>query len=224
MKREIPKKPAVPRLNNEMINALSMLCFREDNAFNQDDLDTVFVFGTAVSLDKASEIILELTQKSSVKKLVLTGGSPTYHDSFQIQKAESLLLYDLIEDKLPKHVRVFLETKSHNCQENVTNSLEYLQESGRIALVTKNFGMSRHYLTFKKHFPDKALFPQSFAALYPESEVLITNENWYQHESHISRVWGEFLRIKSYGTRGDIIFDEVKHWVDKIDLLLQRNL
>ena len=216
MQREISKKPTIPALNKEQIDLLTSLCFLEDNAMEKSDLDTVFLFGTSISLDKAAEVILQLVRKPTVKKLILTGGCPTYNDSYKIVNAESELLYDIISKDVPSHIEVCLETKSNNCQENVSNSLSFLQDSNSIALVTKNFGMGRHYLTFRKFFPGKKISYQSFEPLYPESELYITKDNWFNHKEHISRVWGEYLRIKSYGERGDIEFEEVKSLIESI--------
>lgn len=219
MQREISKKPIIPALSKEQLTLLTELCFLKDSAMERSDIDTIFLFGTSISLDKAAEKILQLLEKPTVKKLILTGGCPAYHDSYKIAKAESELMYDIIRQNIPGHIEVFLETKSNNCQENVSNSLSFLRGSNSIALITKNFGMGRHYLTFRKFFPNDQISYQSFAPLYPESELYITNDNWFNHEKHISRVWGEYLRIKSYGERGDIEFEEVKNIVEKITAL-----
>ncbi len=214
--REILKKPPVPILSKEKIDVLMQLCFLKDNALSQKNIDSVFMFGTPISLDKAIQAILPLVQKPQVRKLILTGGAPTYCDSHKIIKSEAELLYDRIKNDLPGHIEVYLEKESYNSKENVANSLAYLQNTSSVAIVTKNFASGRHYLTFKKFFPDIKIYHQSFSVLYPDSKFYLTKDDWFKHEEHLSRVWGEFLRIKAYGERGDIEFEEIRELVEKI--------
>ena len=60
---------------------------------------------------------------------------------------------------------------------------------------------------------------QTFAAQYSYTEAtdVIARENWHTFEFGRTRVWGEFLRIKTYGQRGDIEYNEVRELVEEID-------
>jgi hypothetical protein len=216
MQREIDKLPAVPDLTENVIKTLNELCFREDSDLNSHVSDTIFVFGTAVSLDRAAEALLQTVKQISPKKLIITGGMPTYQDSYEVPKPESELLYDLVKELLPNDLDVMLEKTSNSCIENVQYALSFLQDSQCITYITKSFGAGRDYLTLKKFLPNVHYTQKTFDAFYPESSAYITKADWHLSPYSISRVWGEFLRIVKYGSRGDIAYDEIKNLVDNI--------
>jgi hypothetical protein len=216
MQREIPKLPEVPDLTPNLIKSLSELCFRNESDLAPHISDTVFVFGTAVSFDKAAEAIEEVLERVNPRRLVLSGGMPTYPDSYKVTKPESRLLYDSIQKLLPKDLEVFLEETSNNCIENVQNALPFLKDSHQITFITKSFGAGRHYLTLKKFLPNVQYTQKTFNPLYPGSTAYVAKEDWYVNSHSIMRVWGEFLRIAKYGQRGDIAYDEVKSLLDNI--------
>lgn len=223
MQREISKLPEVPPLNEKIIKSLTELCFRHDSHLGITPSDAVFVFGTAVSLDKEAEAVLDVIRKVSPKKLIMSGGMPTYSDSYKATKPESEMLYDLIHEFLPKELEVRLEKASNNCIENVQNSLLYFQNMESITYVTKGFGAGRHYYTLKRFLPNIMYQQKTFDALYPEDPSYITRDNWYTNSYGLSRVWGEFLRIITYGQRGDIAYDEARSLVEKIMVDMKRD-
>ncbi|MBN8828384.1 MAG: hypothetical protein J0H68_06725 [Sphingobacteriia bacterium] len=79
--------------------------------------------------------------------------------------------------------------------------------------------MGRHYLTFKKYFPKTTLFYETYEPSYlnDNSTYTIKKENWFLFPFSIQRIWGEFLRIKMYGNKGDIEFEEVRNLVQEIE-------
>jgi hypothetical protein len=79
--REIPKLPEVPYLDKESIDMLTKLCFRQDDDLSLYMADTVFMFGTSVSLEEAESLVLSVIKKVKPKLLILTGGMPKYNDS-----------------------------------------------------------------------------------------------------------------------------------------------
>ena len=216
MEREVAKLPEIPFLNEIIIKALNELCFRHDNDLSSVHSDTVFVFGTAVSLDKSAETIIETVKQVSPKKLIISGGIPSYQDSYDISKPESELLYDLVHQSIPRDLKVCLEKTSNNCLENVRNSLPFLKDSEQITFVSKSFGAGRDYLTLKKFLPHSRYTQKTFDALYPGNAGYITKENWHHDVDSTKRVWGEFLRIVKYSQRGDIEHNEVKPLLDEI--------
>jgi len=224
MQREIPKLPEIPTLTPDLIKSLSELCFRNESDLIPHISDTVFVFGTPISLDKAAEAIEEVLKCVNPRKLVLTGGMPTYPDSYKAAKPESHLLYDVIQKLLPKDLEVSFEETSNNCIENVQNALPFLKESHRITFITKSFAAGRDYLTLKKFLPNVHYTQKTFDALYPESPAYITKADWYNNPHSIMRVWGEYLRITKYGQRGDITYDEVKSLLDTIAIQTREQL
>lgn len=216
MQREISKLPEAPPLNEKIIKSLTELCFRHDSPLGTRPSDAVFVFGTAVSFDKAAEAVLDAIRKVNPKKLIMSGGMPTYPDSYKVAKPESEILYDLIHEFLPNDLEVLLEKASNNCIENVQNSLSHFQKVESVTYVTKGFGAGRHYYTLKRFLPNVVYRQKTFDALYPENPSYITRDNWHTNSFALSRVWGEFLRIAKYGQRGDIAYDEARPLIEKI--------
>lgn len=215
--REIPKLPDMPVLNYRVIDLLTQLCFRKDNDINGQPVDAIFVFGIPeLFAAAAAKAVLEAVTKSKSDLLVLTGGHPTYCDSFFVQRPESEVFYDYIKGKLPGNISVQLEITSNNTLENVTHSLPWLINCHKIIFVTKNFASGRNYLTMKKFLPNALLLQISFNVFYPGGNE-ITRDNWYSFEDSRKRVWGEFLRIKTYGQRGDIEYDEVANLIKEIN-------
>lgn len=181
MEREVAKLPEVPLLNETIIKTLNELCFRRDDDLVPTLSGTVFVFGTAVSLDKAAEAIIEAVTQVKPKKLIISGGMPSYQDSFNVSKPESELLYDLVHQSLPGDLAIFLEKTSKNCLENVRNSLPFLRDSNQITFITKNFVAGRNYLTLKKFLPNNHYTQKTFEALYPGNSDYLTRENWHHN-------------------------------------------
>lgn len=216
MKRQIPKHPVVPELNNEAVALITQLCFREDT---ETDADLLFVFGTCVSIDDAASTVSDLLGIPSIRSLVLTGGIPEYADTFLHGKPEAVLLYDALEDFIAPGVDILLETYSTHTLENVTEALKLKDFSHykKILFVSKSFAAGRAYLTLKKYVPNSQLLQKTFDAHYPHDEQRISRDSWHQFEAGKQRVWGEFLRIREYGQRGDIAYDDVRPLVREIE-------
>ncbi|MBA2629101.1 MAG: hypothetical protein H0U78_03590 [Rickettsiaceae bacterium] len=61
--REISKLPELPHLDKETIDMLTKLCFRQDNNLSLYMADTIFMFGTSVSLKEAESTVLDVIKK-----------------------------------------------------------------------------------------------------------------------------------------------------------------
>lgn len=133
--REIPKLPEVPPLDKETIDMLTKLCFRQDDNLSLYMADTVFMFGTSVSLKEAESIVLDVIKKVRPKLLVLTGGMPQYNDSYYIKRPESENFHDIIKDKILAPIEIKIENKSNNSVENVRFSLPLLASSQSIIFI-----------------------------------------------------------------------------------------
>ncbi|MCF8494693.1 MAG: YdcF family protein [Rickettsiaceae bacterium] len=202
--REIPKLPEVPHLDKETIDMLTKLCFRQDNNLSLYMAETVFMFGTSVSLKEAERIVLDVIKKVRPKLLVLTGGMPKYNDSYYIKRPESENFYDIIKDKILTPIEIKIENKSNNSLENVQFSFPLLASSQSIIFITKNFAAGRHFLILKKYFPNIPIFQKTYEPVYPDNNsIIISKNNWSNNVLTASRVWGEFLRIKSFEGSGN---------------------
>jgi hypothetical protein len=214
--REIPKLPEVPELTSEKIALLTELCFRNDTEVPPVDL--IFVFGSAICFQEMKQSIQTVIPQS--KQLLLTGGIEKYIDSSVHDLPESTLLYEVIKDALPSELLVFCETKSRNTYENLKFGLQLVpQKPTRVCFIAKSFHAGRAYLTLKKFLPDSVVYQRTFDPIYPRCKMPMTRSGWWKEKEYSARIWGEFLRIKKYGDRGDLILDEAQDLITAIEEL-----
>ncbi len=220
--REVERHPMTPKLNDELIRLLTRLCFKPDDPLEVVDL--IFVFSTTIGIEQLASLIEDLLDKKISPKVFISGGTPNYLDTIKISKPESELVLNLINLSKFPNVKFYTENKSMNTLENVTEALKILDFKNykKILYVFKRHDPRRAYLTLRKFLPDTKLIQKTFSPVYPDTDRPLNERTWYTYNFGISRVWGEFLRIKKYGQRGDIAFDEeTKKLVDKIDSLLE---
>ena len=55
----------------------------------------------------------------------------------------------------------------------------------------------------------QSILQKTYDAMYYDDSLVIGRDNWQNTKEGRERVWGEFLRIKHYGQRGDIAADEL---------------
>jgi uncharacterized SAM-binding protein YcdF (DUF218 family) len=215
--REIPKIPKCPPLNDQLIHDLTALCFRKDDA-HIPNVDCVFVFGTAVSFKELGESLSALLSQKITRQLVITGGLEKYHDSWHHEIPEAEMIFDAIKGHIPKDIEVHLEKASQNTLENVLFAKEMLPNHlSSMCYVSKGFHAGRCRLTLKKIFPNISLFQHTFVPIYPTAGFQFRSNNWHTNPEYAGRVYGEFLRIKSYGERGDLNLQEAKVLLNNID-------
>ncbi len=216
--RQIPRNPPSPKLNEEIIRLLTQLCFRQDNIITEP-VDLIFLFSTHTIVEKTANSISRLLDKDISKKVFITGGFPNYSDVKRNTTPESeLILSNINRSKFPD-VIFYKEEKSRNTLENVTEALKVLNFSNykRVLFIFKSHAAGRGYLTLRKYLPNSLLIQQTNSAEYRDLKVPISRSNWFTSKFAQERVFGEFLRIKEYGKRGDIEFDEVRDLVNRID-------
>jgi hypothetical protein len=201
-KREIPKLPEVPSLDKQTIKTVTELCFSQDDRIYTNIADTVFMFGTSVSLAEAEAAVISLIEKVRPKLLVISGGIPKYNDSYRTTRSESESFYDIIKDRILSCIEIKIENKSNNSVENVVFSLPLLAGSQSIVFLTKSFAAGRHRLILEKYLPNSTIFQKTYDPVYPDSDgIIISKNNWSNNPYSTSRVWGEYLRIKMVNSR-----------------------
>lgn len=219
--REIAKKPPVPPLNATITSLLTELCFRQDN---EGEADALFAFGTRTSLDAQTQVISNLLLKCRYPAIVLSGGIPDYEGVVHDSRTEAELLSRNLAAFTPEDTALFLEKTSTNTLDNVRRSHELynLTKYKRIIFVAKSFVAGRCYLTLKKHLPNNIILQKTYDANYHEENVTITKYDWHDSKTGRERIWGEFLRIKHYGQRGDIeispMIKEIESYIPKEQL------
>lgn len=219
-KNEIERNPQPPQFNGVTINLLTDLCFRKDD--NVEPVDLIFVFSSSHGTKELSSLIKNLLQKKVSQKVFITGGIPTYIDTphSSIPEAE-LVLRGINKEQYPQ-VDFYSESISRNTLENVTEALKVLDFSqySKILFIFKSHAAGRGYLTLKKFMsPATHIFQKTWAPLYEEQYNLKKN-NWFDTDFGRRRVWGEYLRIRKYGERGDIAYpDKARGIVRQIEEL-----
>ena len=218
--KEIPRNPPAPKLNQEVIELLTNLCFRRDDKL--EPVDLIFLFSTADYCGRAADVIKFLLARKISSEVMITGGLTDNYYARKFGITESGLVMREIDQKKYPQVDFFIEKKSTNTLANVVEALKVLDFSHyhKILFIFKSHAVGRGYLTLRKFLPNTKIFQIAYNTKYPKINFAISRDNWYQHEFSRGRVWGEFLRIKRYGERGDIEFEEVREMVDKIDELI----
>lgn len=214
---EIPRNPEVPFLNDEAIALLEGVCFRE-NTICCADVETLFVFGSTSALPAMIQEITNLVSEARITSIVVTGGIKASTEKTQRQ-SEADMIADSLRDILPEDIRIHRETRSTNTLENVRNAacLYDIARCGSLCFISKYHAAGRSFLTLKKFFPDVPLKQRAFVANG------CAPATWSQSESARQIVWGEFLRIRRYGSRGDIVTDLVGDPVERIALIARHD-
>lgn len=214
VKRELDKNPQPPDLTERAISLLTILCFREDNPAKAE---VIFEFSTLVNEREVADVITELLDQGVSRKVVLTGGTSHYSDIEKTGKPEADLVGDLMPRKRFKDVDFVFEKTSTNLIENIQHALEAddFSTSSSLLFITKSHAAGRSYLSLRKYFPKTELFQRTYPAVYPGHQAL-TKDNWYSTDFGRSRIWGEYLRIKMYGERGDIAVAEAESLIAAI--------
>lgn len=204
MKREISKTPKAPPLSEKDLQHLDELLFIEDQVPKQADL--LFVFGVTTSFQEAVQHLQALVDAHIASTILFTGGISPYSD---IQKAllpEAERLHSALT--IPPNIHVLLETQSQNTLDNVRFGLKTCLDMPieSIVFMTRNFHSRRAYATLRSFLKkDVKLYSSSFTPYY-ETTGLLEKGTWQHCPEFVSRVWGEYLRLKHYGERGDILF------------------
>lgn len=223
MKREISKTPEAPKhLSDELRALLTELCFGTDVSIPPVEL--IFVYGTPYFIEDIANHITSLLSNNISKRVLITGGMMPHGESHIQKKSEAQIIYEKLSPDNFMDVEFFLEETSRNALDNVAEGLKVIdfRDAKSICFVFPAHGARRGLLTLKKFLPNTQIFQSPYDVSYSEDRNKISRDNWYRSESGTQRVWGEFLRIKTYGSRGDIAFDdETRKLVQSIDMALE---
>lgn len=223
--REVARTPEAPPMSSESISLLNTLCFRKDDE-HLPEVDCIFIFGSAISYKEIGETLNSLLEKNISKKIIITGGIVNYQDADSSSLSEAEMIYDAIKHYIPNSTNVILEKKSKHTLENVVFGLDMLEKKPKsLCFIGKSFHAGRAYLTFRKYIPQAMLYQCSVNPLFPTALEHLHVNNWHLNPEFSGRVWGEFLRIKKYGERGDIDYNDVtKSLINQIDKSISASL
>lgn len=208
MREPIPRFPEVPPLSEAQVAALTRVVFL-DGPGEPEACDLIFVFGgTHPALWRAAA---EAYHRDLGPRLLLTGGvnprgtqGRARENAGKVPEAR-FLAGKLIEAGVPEN-RLILEERSTNTLENVLFAREVFDfgtiES--VLLVCKSYAAGRKYRTLRRHLlAGVRIVPYPFDTTGRDGQ-LITRENWMESAEGRARVYGEYLRIVTYGARGEI--------------------
>jgi len=220
--REIERNPKVPVLSEKLVKLLTKLCFRCDSTIELVDL--IFVFGSSSSLKTLGKLTKDLLDQNISRKVFISGDGSLYKGFGRfLSRPESFYVIKEINPKDYPVVEFYSEDKSNNTLENVTEALKILDLSNfkSILFIAKSHASQRCYLTLRRFAPNTKLLQKTFDRLYPGTNTELSHDTWHTFEYGRSRVWGEFLRIKKYGERGDIYYNnDISELVKHIELEL----
>lgn len=206
MKPIISKEPNIPNFTERKIQDLTDIVFGEKREVK--NCDALFVFsGTHPGhWEKA----IEAFRKGFCGKIIVTGGKSltgTPHADWPDESAKEadVIVSHLAEAGIPKD-KIVYENRSTNSLENVLYAKESFDFSGihKLMYICKSHAAGRQERTLRKHLGEWVEYvPFPFDAEY--QGIKVNRYTWSETETGRKRVWGEFLRILTYGERGDII-------------------
>ena len=198
----IPREPEIEALRPEEIVPITRTVFATPH---YAPADLLFVFGTS-SLDP--QLLDQLAQaccRGDFAHLLVTGGE-VGRAYFDTGRPLARLLEDQFKARGVPTRMILVQDRSTNTLEDVTFGRELLRanqlQPAQIAFLSKSHHSGRCWRTLKKYYPSQPLYPITFDAVY--EGVKVSAQDWWQHPVSRARVYGEFLRIRKYGARGDI--------------------
>ncbi|MEI7498386.1 MAG: ElyC/SanA/YdcF family protein [Candidatus Falkowbacteria bacterium] len=219
--REIDRNPTTPQLSAKAIQLITELCFRHDDILKP--VDGLFIFSSLVDLQKEVDLIEKVLQQGFTKNVFITGGLINKERAGELGMSEDVIEADLIPQYLDvnkyKDINFYYEKQSKNTLENVTESLKNpeFKNCKTLILIFKSHGAGRGYLTLRKFFPMAEILQATYDVLYENQDNVISRNTWPDFEFTKSRVWGEYLRIQKYASRGDIEYKSVEKLLKQIE-------
>lgn len=218
---KIERNPKTPKLSRKAKELITKLCFRKNDTLKK--VDGIFVYSSLIGIKELANLLKKILEKNITKKVFITGGVTPKEIARELKVKTKLVEADLIlnsiDTKKFKNIKFFIEKKSTNTLENVTETLKNpeFRKCKSLLFIFKSHAAGRGYLTLRKFFPAINIIQQSFDTKYAGASKKITRNNWHTFSFGLSRVWGEFLRIREYGSRGDIEYDSAKGLVARIE-------
>lgn len=208
MRQPIPQFPEVPPLNDAQRAALTRIVFLDDPG-EPDPCDLIFVFGGShPALWCAAAAAYH---RGLAPSILVTGGSKPRRTQEHTKRScddtteAQFLARELPEAGVPEE-RLILEERSTNTLENALFAKEVFDfdSIGSVLLVCKSYAAGRQYRTLRRHLPaGLRVVPHPFDTMSREGQ-LITRHNWTESSESRARVFGEYLRILTYGGRGEL--------------------
>lgn len=221
LQREILKVPESPDMDAALVSALTTLCFQEESLVASDLL---FVFGSNVQHREIADIIGYMLNAELVNQVLITGGVANYNGSFYRKEAESEQIKSYIPLEKYEDKKIYTENKSKNIIENIVEGQKVIsfENIRSMTFLAHSYASTRAALSLKRFFPYIALHCIPLPLPSDLSKYPISRQMWSKTEYGRGLVWGEYLRLQTYGNRGDFPIDEIRGSLDHIKNLSQQ--
>lgn len=219
LNREISKTPNCPTMDPGLISGLTNLCFQQAQ---EVPADVLFVFGSNVKHQEIAGVIGSLLDRNLVNRVIITGGVANYGGSFYQHKPESESIFSFLSEDQRKGKQIQLENQSRNTLENVTEAIKHFSFEGvkRIAFLCHSYASTRSALCLQRFFPDTELFCIPFSLPSDQPQKPVNSLTWHQTRYGQSLVLGEYLRLMTYGKRGDFPTENIQDLLNKVQHLM----
>ncbi|SHG62555.1 YdcF family protein [Pedobacter caeni] len=213
--REISKTPHCPIMDPELVSVLTDLCFQKEN-INPSDL--LFVFGSNVKHKEIAGIIADLLDTEIIDKVIITGGVANFGGSYYHHKPESESIMSFIPEKKYKDKQIVLETVSKNTLENVVEARKVFcfDQVKTITFISHSYASTRAALTLKRFFPEVTLYCIPFPLPSDQQEFPVNRQLWSKTKYGQSLVLGEYLRLITYGKRGEFPIEDIQALLNQV--------
>jgi len=220
--REIAKLPNVPYLSDDLIINLSDLCFYQSPI---TDSDLLFVFGSNIIHKEIANEISRALNDFKIPTVVITGGIANYSASYFEPIAESELIFSNINKEEFSDTHFIIEKESKNTLENIefSKSLFDFSKVQSVIFFSHSYASMRSCLTLKKYCKNISFSNYQINIPSDIQGIPIDMDNWYKTEYGRKLVWGEYIRFKTYGYRGDFPIREVQTKLSTIDDIINEN-
>jgi uncharacterized SAM-binding protein YcdF (DUF218 family) len=200
--REIAREVAVPNLTPAEMDDIERIVFYPSHP---QPSDVMIVFGAT---DGDWLLPARLFHQKMAPIILATGKGPIDIPHPEMTQAEEIASV-LLQEGVPAG-SVLKEENSVNTRENVEFSAKMLADRGMyprsILFVCKGYHSGRCYLTLKKYFPQAHISAATYNRMY--QGVYVDQTTWRDTPRAAARVYGEYQRILTYSTRGDIALPE----------------
>ncbi|MBB5436552.1 hypothetical protein HDC92_000216 [Pedobacter sp. AK017] len=207
--REIVKVAESPDMDKELIEALTSLCFQEESLVPSDVL---FVFGSNVQHREIADIISYMLNAELVNQVVITGGVANYNGSFYKKEAESAQIKSYIPIEKYPDKQIYTENKSKNIIENIVEAQKVysFKNIRSMTFLAHSYATTRAALSLKRFFPSVMLHCIPLPLPTDYLKYPISRQMWWRTAYGRGLVWGEYLRLQTYGQRGDFPIAEIE--------------
>lgn len=218
LEEEIFPTPSCPTMDPELVNVLSDLCFQKEELRSSDLL---FVFGSSVKHAEIAALISKLISKKMVDQVIITGGVANFGNSYFQNKPESETIYSFLPEEW-KQRPILLETRSKSMLENIIEAKKIgdFENVKTITFICHSYATKRAELSLKRFFPNAKIYCNPLMLPSDHIAFPISRDSWFKTKYGQSLILGEYLRLITYGKRGDFSLAEVQPQLDLVETLL----